>query len=47
MKDEDKIESMTELLFEQLFGKYSVLNITDMDKKAVIRTALTNIVESK
>jgi hypothetical protein len=42
MKDLE-VEEMVELLFEQLFGKFSVLNKTDMDKKAIIRTVLTNL----
>lgn len=40
---ENKIEENVELLFEQLFGKFAVMNVTDNDKKAVIRTLLTKI----
>lgn len=43
IRDNNEIDEITELLYEQLFGKFSVLNVTDLDKKAVIRTALSSV----
>ena len=41
---EKEIEKNVEMLYEQLFGKYSIMNVSENDKKAIIRTLLTNII---
>ena len=36
------MEDVIELLFDQLFGKFAHMNKTDNEKRAVIRTVLSN-----
>ena len=40
---ENLCNEMTEQLFEQLFGKFAIMNQTDACKKATIRTAITHV----